>query len=254
METTKSTKEALLDAAEALFAEHGIGGTTVRMIAGAAKANVAAVSFHFGSLRGLQRAVLLRRFGPIVEARMAALRALQERAGAGPRGRERRPDAVEILHAWLAPVLAMSASSDPGEIAFVRFLSRTLIEPSPEYAELLRGELAPHTRAFFEAWCAALPDLLPEEVANRVDFVVGALGHAFADSSRRAAYLGEAAARDLGRLTPQLLAFLEAGLTAPPALRSEQGARAEDRGPRPARRAGQPTQARGTMGRKGRRS
>jgi AcrR family transcriptional regulator len=211
----KGTKDALLDAAELLFAEHGIGGTTVRMIAEAAQANVAAVSFHFGSLSALQRAVLLRRFQPIALARTTALRALQARA--------RPPCAVELLHAWLAPMLALSASSDRGEVAFARLLARTLVEPSKEYAALLRKEIEPHGRAFRDAWCAALPELAPEEVANRIDFAIGALGHAFADSSRREAYLSKAQARDLARLTPQLLAFIEAGLVAPPTLKVAGG-------------------------------
>ncbi|WP_437282787.1 hypothetical protein WME90_20080 [Sorangium sp. So ce375] len=42
----KGTKDAQLDAAELLFADHGRGGTTVRMIAARAQAHVAADADH----------------------------------------------------------------------------------------------------------------------------------------------------------------------------------------------------------------
>jgi AcrR family transcriptional regulator len=45
----KGTRERLLIAAADAFSEHGYRGTTVRMVCGFARANVAAVSYHFGS-------------------------------------------------------------------------------------------------------------------------------------------------------------------------------------------------------------
>ena len=44
-----STKALLLSVGADLFAKHGFDATTTRMIANAAKANIAAISFHFGS-------------------------------------------------------------------------------------------------------------------------------------------------------------------------------------------------------------
>ena len=52
------TRERLLRAAEALFAERGFKRVTVREICLAAKANVAAVNYHFGDKAGLYRAVV----------------------------------------------------------------------------------------------------------------------------------------------------------------------------------------------------
>ena len=47
------TMEALLDAAEKLFSEHGIQASSLRMITHQAGANLAAVHYHFGSKEGL---------------------------------------------------------------------------------------------------------------------------------------------------------------------------------------------------------
>ena len=56
-----ATRSSLLDAAEALFAEHGFADTSVRSITESAGANVAAINYHFGSKLGLVKAVLARR-------------------------------------------------------------------------------------------------------------------------------------------------------------------------------------------------
>ncbi len=50
-------RERILDAALDLFGERGLTGTTVRDIAGRAKVNVAAISYHFGGKDELYRAV-----------------------------------------------------------------------------------------------------------------------------------------------------------------------------------------------------
>ena len=48
MNADRETRERLLKAAEALFAERGFKRVTVREICLAARANVAAVNYHFG--------------------------------------------------------------------------------------------------------------------------------------------------------------------------------------------------------------
>jgi TetR/AcrR family transcriptional regulator, regulator of cefoperazone and chloramphenicol sensitivity len=52
------TKERLLEVATRLFAEHGFGKVTVRDICAPAKANVAAINYHFGGKVGLYEEVL----------------------------------------------------------------------------------------------------------------------------------------------------------------------------------------------------
>lgn len=52
------TRQALIEAAIALFGEHGRASTSTRMIADQAGANVASISYYFGSKDGLYRAVI----------------------------------------------------------------------------------------------------------------------------------------------------------------------------------------------------
>ena len=53
-----ATRARLIEAARALFAEHGFEDVTVRDICGAADANVALVSYHFGDKHGLYMEVV----------------------------------------------------------------------------------------------------------------------------------------------------------------------------------------------------
>ena len=50
---SKQTRARLLNAAREVFSQHGFQGATVREICRRAKANVAAVNYHFGSKDGL---------------------------------------------------------------------------------------------------------------------------------------------------------------------------------------------------------
>ena len=74
-ESGQRTRDQLLTAALSLLAERGPDGVTLREITDAAGVNVAAVSYHFGSLKGLCEA-----------------------AGEGPRHAQRAwRDVVELL-------------------------------------------------------------------------------------------------------------------------------------------------------------
>lgn len=61
-------RQRLLAAARELFALHGYAGTSVRDITARAKANLAAITYHFGSKEVLFHAVLRSVAEPLVEA------------------------------------------------------------------------------------------------------------------------------------------------------------------------------------------
>jgi AcrR family transcriptional regulator len=56
---TELTRKSLIEAATDVFAEHGYEGGTVRAITREAKANAAAITYHFGGKEGLYREVLV---------------------------------------------------------------------------------------------------------------------------------------------------------------------------------------------------
>jgi len=87
-----ATREALLDAAERLFAEHGVHGVGIRQISQAAdQGNNTAVSYHFGSKTGLIRAIIRRHADAIERLRGAMIAELGD---------------DDDLRAWLACAVA----------------------------------------------------------------------------------------------------------------------------------------------------
>lgn len=68
MTTRDPVRQRILAAGRELFARHGYDGTSVRDITARAKANLAAITYHFGSKKALFDAVLRSVAEPLVEA------------------------------------------------------------------------------------------------------------------------------------------------------------------------------------------
>src|SRR6186997_1363866 len=97
-----ATKPRILDAAEALFMEHGFEATSLRAITAAAAVNLAAVNYHFGSKEELFEAVLTRRLDPMNEQRIELLTRLEAKAAPAPLSCDR------ILLALFVPALRLA--------------------------------------------------------------------------------------------------------------------------------------------------
>jgi AcrR family transcriptional regulator len=80
------TRRRVIDAATRLFAARGFKYVTVRAICREARANVAAVNYHFGDKLGLYREVFEEAAAVVVEVTAEAIRAGE---GLGPEGRLR---------------------------------------------------------------------------------------------------------------------------------------------------------------------
>src|SRR6202790_5311989 len=70
------TRTRLMDAALDLLAERGEDGVSLRELTDAAQANVAAVSYHFGSLKSLCDAAIEHALGRYLDAQDEAVSAL----------------------------------------------------------------------------------------------------------------------------------------------------------------------------------
>lgn len=68
MTTKDPVRQRILTAARDLFAQRGYDGTSVRDITARAKANLAAITYHFGSKEALFHAVIQTVSEPLVEA------------------------------------------------------------------------------------------------------------------------------------------------------------------------------------------
>jgi AcrR family transcriptional regulator len=205
------TRERIFDAAEALFLEHGFDGTSLRMVTARARANLAAVNYHFGGKEGLFREMLARRLDPLHEARLALL--AERRQGA----RGAALDCEQVIAAMFMPALALARDSARGGADFLRLLGRAYVDPSPVVRDFLSGRYASTIETFKEAFAAALPDIPRRELAWRLHFMMGALAYtlAGADAWRLIAALNPVETDNDERLLRRLAPFLIAGLKAP---------------------------------------
>ena len=77
---SQDTKTRILDAAEALFMEHGFEATSLRQLTSTAGVNLASVNYHFGSKEELFTAVLTRRLDPMNQERIELLEGYEKEA------------------------------------------------------------------------------------------------------------------------------------------------------------------------------
>ncbi|MCC6869795.1 MAG: TetR family transcriptional regulator [Burkholderiales bacterium] len=206
-----ATKDRILDAAEALFMEHGFEATSLRLITQAAGVNLAAVNYHFGSKEELFEAVLTRRLDPMNQQRLARLDRCEAAAARGPLSCER------ILAALLIPALELARDPERGGADFLRLIGRAYADPAPFIRQFLSAQYAPMIARFKEAFARALPHLPRRELSWRLHFIMGALSYTLAgtDALRIIAELNPVETDNDELLLRRLAPFLLAGLTAP---------------------------------------
>lgn len=204
MTTRFSTKERILDTAEALFAEHGFAGTSLRQVTGHAEVNLAAVNYHFGSKDNLVTEVFRRRMDEMSQARLSQLEAAR---------RDSPSKLKPILRAFVEPALALSMDGEGGT-AFVRVMARAYAERNDRLRRFLSDNYGHVLREFARALAECLPHLDKSTLYWRLDFLAGALTYAMADFGllRRGGEIDEIS--HCQRAAHELVAFAAAGLQA----------------------------------------
>ena len=146
------TRQRLLDAARAVFAEHGYRHATVREICQRAGANVAAIHYHFGDKEALYLELfrelgsqLLQRYPPNLG--LGADASVDERLFA-------------FVHSFLLRILGDDAATSPG-----RLFAREMVEPTPVLDQMVEEIVRP----LFKHLCGIVAELLgpsatPDEI------------------------------------------------------------------------------------------
>lgn len=206
-EGISNIRDDILDAAEALFAELGYAGATLRAVAERAQVTQALISYYFGGKYGLFEQVFLRHSRKISDERVQRLEAL--------RASKRPPEVGDIVRAFLLPTLALRAT--PEGRSFLRLQARLHTEP-PEISYKLRREAYDaSTRAYAAAFREALPHLSERDVYWRVALMVGAYLYAVSDTHRLEELSGDLCnPDDTEELLAALAAFVTGGMQAPP--------------------------------------
>ena len=118
------TRAQLMDAALDLIAECGEEGVTLRELTDAAGANVAAVSYHFGSLKSLRDAAIEQALEGYLDAQQEAVSALDPES------------TLEELAAAFARPMMHALASGGRDLAVMRIVARAGIDPPRGWSRL----------------------------------------------------------------------------------------------------------------------
>jgi AcrR family transcriptional regulator len=154
------TRARLITAAERLFAQNGLDAVSVRDVTSAAKANTAAVHYHFGSKRGLIEAILEARATEVGRRRGEFL----DRIEATP-----HPTLRDVIAALVIPTAELARDRRRGGYYYVGFLAAVLSHP--EFMPAVNEAVDPHTTRYLRSL---------EKVTPHLSADVRALRHALA--------------------------------------------------------------------------
>jgi AcrR family transcriptional regulator len=161
-EAGQRTRARLMDAALDLLAERGEDGVTLRALTDAAEANVAAVSYHFGSLKSLWDAAVENALERYLNAQEQAVRAL------GPGS-----SLEEVAAAFARPM--MNAMAVGGrDLAVMRIVARAGIDP-PEGWDRFDARFDRIRDGLIQMIKRNVPDVKDQEVIFRTRCAAGLL-------------------------------------------------------------------------------
>ncbi len=171
--TRRDRRQAILLAAEKLFAQHGYHAVTIRQIAEEAAVPLALVGYYFGPKHELFHAIF-EHWRHTVDERLALLRQAQAPAARADGGELRR-----IVQAFVEPVLRMRASGE-GEF-YARLVARELAQRTPETDRVLTQFFDPMAHAFIDALHRANPGSTRAQTVWAYQFALGSLMHHISD-------------------------------------------------------------------------
>jgi AcrR family transcriptional regulator len=198
-------KQAILLAAEKLFAQRGYHAVSIRQIADEAGVPLALVGYYYGQKHELFHAIFAHWSGTI-EQRLAELAEVLDL----PHGSDKLR---RIVEAFVGPVLELRASAE-GEY-YAQLVSHGLSEQADVTDPVMREFFDPLARAFIDALLHTLrheaPGVTRSQVAWCYQFALGALLHHIYDRRVTRLSEGEAVANDTAA-APLLVNFIVQGI------------------------------------------
>lgn len=216
------TRDRILDVAESLFADRGVGSTSLRRITRAARVNLAAVNYHFRTKEGLVAAVFSRRLDPVIAEQLGLLDEVEARAGEGA------PRLEDVLRAVVRPAVAGESGLGARAEAFRRLLGRVFAEPGSRLQRMVKEKFVKLARRVDAMLSRVLPGLSPGELFWRRHLLVGALHHVLliADHARAYAPPGLRPRFDAEDMVERIVRFAAAGYRTPAPRAEERRVRA----------------------------
>jgi AcrR family transcriptional regulator len=158
-EAGERTRRRLLDATRALLAERDEYAVALRDITDTAGANVASVSYHFGSKEALCRTAIEEAIGTVLKAQIDDLRALTDDA------------TVDDVAAVLARP-AIDAVTGPGDTRYrLRIVARVVTDPPPGLRDSIASAIAQTHDELVPLLRRVIPGASDDELCFRIESV-----------------------------------------------------------------------------------
>ncbi|MEU1405436.1 TetR family transcriptional regulator [Streptomyces sp. NPDC005728] len=172
-EQVSATREAILIAAERLFAEHGVYAVSNRQVSEAAgQGNNAAVGYHFGTKADLVRAVARRHARPVEVLRERALAAVGDSA-----------DVRDWVDCLVRPVTEHLAGLG-SPTWYARFCAQVMTDPALHEIVVEESLTSPALREAIDGLNRTLPELPADVRAERGQMVRVLILHTCAERER----------------------------------------------------------------------
>ncbi|MDN5927515.1 MAG: TetR family transcriptional regulator [Hyphomicrobiales bacterium] len=171
------TRQAILEAAEALFSERGFGAVALREIGRAASVNVGSVTYHFGSKAGLLEAIYIRHTRPMNARRM-------ELIGEARRITDDDQRLLAILRAYVLPAFSSLHDEAGGGARFTRMRAVLSAEGDPQARQIIAQAFDTTTRIFIDAIAECLPGAPRNDIVWRSQFLLGSLYYTLVNPER----------------------------------------------------------------------
>lgn len=200
-------KEAILDAAEGLFARHGFYGVTTRQVAAEAGVDTALIHYYFGAKRELFDAVFLRRAEIVNQERLDSMDAY---AAAHPG--TMTPEGV--IRAFIDPLIERSIKGGHGWKNYFALVAQ--VNNTPDWGgETMHRFFDPVVHKLVETLNASMPQAKVVDLYWCYQFLTGAMMLALSETGR-IDQLSDGACRssDLEAVRARLYAFCAGGFEA----------------------------------------
>lgn len=192
----ESTRTAILDAAENLFAAASFDIVSMRDVAAKASVPLGLINYHFQSKEKLFEAIIARRSDELNSRRRDAFAALKD-----------KPNLRQVLDVFLRPYLDLMLEGGPGWRAYGRLLAQT--GQAERWTRLITRHFKETQDIILDALIEAEPRLTKEAAARGYVHLVSVMFGMFAANDllsviSKRAYSG----RDLERAYDYALPFL----------------------------------------------
>jgi len=161
-EAGQRTRDQLLSAAVELIAQRGPEGVTLREITDRARANVSAVSYHFGSLKALCDAAIEHALERYLDAQIKAVDSLDTTS-----------DVEDLAAAFAGPMVSALAAGGR-DLAIMRTVARVGIDP-PAGWDRLTAKFQQSRQDVTRQLSARLPGVGEQELNFRIRCAAGLL-------------------------------------------------------------------------------